>query len=301
MSLVRADGLYRRRIFYSGRHTSRRITAIGLVAALGGAGALFLPGTPRIPLEALLAVALPAHTASLDRADAPPWAVAAALPEQPVPARVQAFGPEPAHAVAVLVATGGKGRVAVEAPMPAPAAETIAATEVKAGLAANAPMPEPVAATIATSDGTAGRAADTPVPAPAAETIAASEGSAGGAMEEPTPAPTVATIATSAPPEARSVPPPPPMPPATTHARQPQRFVQLSYYSDPAGAHRAAVRLRQLWRHVLVGVPVRVMPAEALGEPIWRVVAGPVPTRERATKVCAAVKKAGRSCSIALM
>ncbi|MGO8920727.1 MAG: SPOR domain-containing protein [Stellaceae bacterium] len=250
MSLVRADGLYRRRIFYSARHTGRRVTVIGLAVALAGAGVMLLPGGPTIPLGGLLPTAFPAGAPAPDRAYDPLQAMAAAPSEQPVPQTRQALAPAPAGRATPPAIIGGAVELVVDEPTTAPMADTIAPSA-------------PTAATIAPS------------------------------------APILAMIAPSAPPEERSAPPP--MPPTAARPHPPLMFVQLSYYTDQAAADRAAAKLRRSRQHALAGLPLRVMPAESRGEPIWRVVAGPVASRERGTKICTAVQRTGRNCSVALM
>jgi hypothetical protein len=77
--------------------------------------------------------------------------------------------------------------------------------------------------------------------------------------------------------------------------------MELTYYADRASARRGAVRLRRMWGHALAGMSLQVMPAEARGKTIWRVVAGPAASRERAERFCAAVHRAGRTCSVAVI
>lgn len=304
MSLIPADGVYRRRLFRSGRQTSRRMTAIGLAAALTCVGVILLPGMPTIPLPGLSMASSAAGTAPPDSMSGPSQALAAAPSEQPAspqPTRE----PEPSGQVATLALSNGAANLAVAAAPPEQAATTPAA----------APAPEPAAVVASDAIGgtasleTATAASDEPSPsrpvamapnpAGAAATSIAADGAATFAMNEPPPAPAADAVTPTAPPEVTSSSPP--MPSARVHKHQPQVFLELSYYSDPAGARRGELKVRRQWKHVLAGLPVRIMPAEAQGAPIWRVVAGPVVGRDRGTKICAAVKRTGRNCAVAVM
>jgi hypothetical protein len=236
MSLVPADGLYRRRIFHSGRHASRRMMAMRLAAVVAGSGVFLSPTLPTtVPIGPLTL----ASGSAVTEGDA----VAAAMPEQPAaqaqPVSLPASEPKPADEVAPLAAaSNATASPSMDAPMPIAAAATVAPTP-------------PVAA-------------------------------------QPSPTPPIA-----------AKPSLPPVPPATARTKQPQTFMELTYYSDRVSARHAAVRLRRMWGHALAGMPLQVMPAEARGKTIWRVVAGPAASRERAETFCAVVHRAGRTCSLA--
>jgi hypothetical protein len=236
MSLVPADGLYRRRIFHSGRHASRRMMAMRLAAVVAGSG-VFL--SPTLPMTAPVGPLTLASAGTATEGDA----IAAVLPEQPAtqmePVSLPVSEPKPADEVAPLAtASNATASATVDAPAPAPA-----------------PAPIPIAAAAA--------GAVAPTPPVAAQ------------------------------------PSPPPTPPVARRTRQPQTFMELTYYSDRASARRGAVRLRRLWGHALAGMPLQVMPAEARGKTIWRIVAGPAASRERAERFCAIVHRAGRTCAVA--
>ncbi|HUC65728.1 MAG TPA: SPOR domain-containing protein [Stellaceae bacterium] len=242
MSLVPADGLYRRRIFHSGRHASRRMMAMRLAAMVAGSGVFLSPTLPATTPIGPLTLASGSAATEGD-------AVAAVLPEQPAapaqPVSLPVSEPKPADEVVPLAtASNAATSPAMDAPTPAPAVIPIAATV--------APTP-PVAA-----------------------------------QASPSPTPSVA-----------AKPSPPPSPPAAARTKPPQTFMELTYYSDRASARRGAVRLRRMWGPALAGMPLQVMPAEARGKTIWRVVAGPAASRERAEKFCSVVHRAGRTCSVA--
>jgi hypothetical protein len=238
MSLVPADGLYRRRIFHSGRHASRRMMAMRLAAVVAGSGVFLSPTLPTTVPAGPLTLASPGAATTGD-------AIAAVLPEQPaaqvVPVSLPVSAPKPADEVAPLAtASNATASLTVDAPAPTP-------------------MPAPIT--------TAAAAADTVAP----------------------------------PPPVAAQPSPPPTTPVARRERQPQTFMELTYYSDRASARRGAVRLRRMWGHALAGMSLQVMPAEARGKTIWRVVAGPAASRERAERFCAAVHRAGRTCSVAVI
>jgi hypothetical protein len=232
MSLVPADGLYRRRIFHSGRHASRRMMAMRLAAVVAGTGVFLSPTLlPMAVSPGALTLASPGAATEGD-------AIAAVLPEQPAPPVVPASLP-------------------VSEPKPADEAAPLAtASSVTASPSVDAPAPTPA-----------------PIPIAAADTVA--------------PTPPVA---------AQPIPPP-----VKARATRPQTFMELTYYSDRAAARRGAVRLRRMWGHALAGMPLQVMPAETRGKTIWRVVAGPAASRERAERFCAVVHRAGRTCSLAVI
>ncbi len=215
----------------------------------------------------------------------------------------QTRAPEPVLQVAAVAPSSGAADPAVAAAPPEQAApgpaldaepmRAVAAPGVTGGTAS------PEAAAAAERPAPATPAALVPEPAAVAAGPAATDGTTALAMNEPPPAPEADAITPTAPPEETSSPPP--VPSARAHKHQPQLFLELSYYSDPAGARRGELKVRRQWKHVLAGLPVRIMPAETQGAPIWRIVAGPVVGRERGAKICAAVKKTGRNCSVALM
>jgi hypothetical protein len=244
MSLVPADGLYRRRIFHSGRHVSRRMMAMRLAAVVAGGGVFLSPTLPTTaPIGPL--------TLASGSAATPGDAVAAMLPEQPA-AQAQ--------------------------PVSLPVSEPKAVDDV-------APL-------ATASNVTASPTMDAPAPTPAPIPITAA------AMVAPTPP----VAAQPSPPPTPPVAAKPSLPPASTAAartKRPQTFMELTYYSDRASARRGAVRLRRMWGHALAEMPLQVMPAEARGKTIWRVVVGPAASRERAEKFCAVVHRAGRTCSVA--
>jgi hypothetical protein len=246
MSLVPADGLYRRRIFHSGRHASRRMMAMRLAAVVAGGG-VFL--SPTLPTTAPFGPLTLASGSAVTAGDA----VAAVLPEQPAapaqPVSLPVLEPKAADEVAPL-ATASSAAASPTMDAPAPTAPAI---------------PIAVVATVAPT---------LPVAAP------------------PSPSPT---------PPVAAKPSLPPAPPATARTKRPQTFMELTYYSDRASAHRGAVRLRRLWGHALAGMPLQVMPAEARGKTIWRVVAGPAASRDHAEKFCAVVHRSGRTCSVAVI
>jgi SPOR domain len=236
MSLVPADGLYRRRIFHSGRNASRRMMAMRLAAVVAGSGVFLSPTLPTTVPAGPLTLASPGAATTGD-------AIAAVLPAHPaapvVPVSLPVSEPKPAEEVAPLAtANNAAASPAVDAPAP------------------------------------------TSLPAPIVTAAAAAD-----------------TVALTPPVAAQ--PSPPPTPPVARRTRQPQTFMELTYYSDRASARRGTVRLRRMWGHALAGMPLQVMPAEARGKTIWRVVAGPAASRERAERFCAAVHRAGRTCSVA--
>lgn len=236
MSLVPADGLYRRRIFHSGRHASRRMMAMRLAAVVAGSGVFLSPTLHTTVPASRLTLASPGAATEGD-------AIAAVLPEQPVAKR------EPAPP-----------------PLPEPKPAEDAAPPAMA------------------SNSTASPTADAPAPTPA-----------------PIPAANAAVVTVASTPPVAAQPSPPATPPAARRTRQPQTFMELTYYSDRASARRGAIRLRRMWGHALAGMPLQVMPAQARGKTIWRVVAGPTASREHAERFCAVVHRAGRTCSVAVI
>jgi len=274
MSLVPADGLYRRRIFRSGRHASRRKTAVRLAVVVAGASLFLLPGAPtRGLLAPLLADRAPADTTS-PSADAAPLAQPAA---EPAPVAQPAAAVEPERIVpqvAEMAPTETRSSSVDAAARAQPVAEPERVAQPAAAEPEGIVPPEPTVDAAPPADVTA-------------ELVDVGTG-------EPMPAVTADTIAPSAPAERASSPP-------AHRARHPQAFVQLSYYSTPSAAHRGAATLRRMWQRQLAGMPLKVMPAEAGGKPIWRVVAGPASSREHAQRVCAVVHHAGRSCAVAVI
>jgi hypothetical protein len=93
--------------------------------------------------------------------------------------------------------------------------------------------------------------------------------------------------------EARAAPP--------VSLRHRQIVLQLSSYTDQARARQAAATLHRSLLKLLRGAPVRAEQAEVHGRRVWRVVAGPVATRERGKKLCDAVHHAGQSCMVMLL
>jgi cell division septation protein DedD len=77
--------------------------------------------------------------------------------------------------------------------------------------------------------------------------------------------------------------------------------LQLSSYADQARARQAAEKLHRSLLKILRGSPVRAEQAEVHGRRVWRVVAGPVATRERGKQLCDAVHHAGQSCMVMLL
>jgi cell division septation protein DedD len=88
-------------------------------------------------------------------------------------------------------------------------------------------------------------------------------------------------------------------PPASLRYRQ--IVLQLSSYNDQARARQAAATLHRALLKILRGAPVRAEQAEVHGKRVWRVVAGPVATRERGKQLCDAMHHAGQSCMVMLL
>jgi hypothetical protein len=83
--------------------------------------------------------------------------------------------------------------------------------------------------------------------------------------------------------------------------RHRQIVVQLSSYNDETRARHAAEKLHRSLQKILKEAHVRTEKAEVHGRLVWRVVAGPVTSRERGTKLCEAVHHAGQSCVVTLL
>ena len=94
-----------------------------------------------------------------------------------------------------------------------------------------------------------------------------------------------------------------PRSPRTTDAapRRHEIAVQLSSYSNEARARQGAAKLHRSLRKVLNGIRLQTEKAEAHGKPVWRVIAGPLASRERGKRLCNAVHHAGQSCVIVLL
>ena len=271
MSLVPMDGVYRRRLFSTGRRGSRRAT-IALTTAFVGAGLFLVSNTPTLEIDNhwFMTFDRSAMPSKLDLA--PP------IPITPVVDRAASAIPSRDESARELVpAVPSDTTFGPAGPKEDPA---LVAEPTPEALSKTAAIELPVR-----TDGPATLAA------PAEDTAADS------AKERAS-----ASIATT-------VLPPPfadAILPASIPAPKMQKpllrpFVELSYYSDSARAQQGKNALQRLWDHELAGVPLRIVSAEVRGKRIWRVVAGPLASRERGKKFCAVVHKSGRQCAVALI
>jgi SPOR domain len=91
----------------------------------------------------------------------------------------------------------------------------------------------------------------------------------------------------------------PPRRPATRHPAPPARvLVQLSAYYDHAKARAAAALFEKSLRKLLDGTALETEQGTVQGRTVWRVVAGPVASRQRGERLCNALRDAGRSCIV---
>lgn len=90
---------------------------------------------------------------------------------------------------------------------------------------------------------------------------------------------------------------------AALRASAPRRHivVQLSAYADQARARHEIASLHRSFRSVLNGTPLQTEKVQVHGKPVWRVVAGPVASRERGRRLCDAMHRAGQSCMVMLL
>lgn len=89
---------------------------------------------------------------------------------------------------------------------------------------------------------------------------------------------------------------------ATPNPPRPARVVvQLSSFFDQAKAREAADTLERSLRSLLKGTPVQTERGAVRGRTVWRVVAGPVASRDRGKRLCDALHSAGRSCLVMVL
>jgi hypothetical protein len=84
-------------------------------------------------------------------------------------------------------------------------------------------------------------------------------------------------------------------------ARHPRVLVQLSAYSDYAKARAAADRFEKSLRGHLGTAAIGTARASVRGKIVWRVVAGPVTSRQRGERLCRSLRSAGQACIVILL
>lgn len=230
------------------------------------------------------------------------------LPDDPTSARISRHGIVIRRLVLSVAALTGAALGAgafLWATLPSPPPQEVASSSA-ARDAAPHPGAAPRADTLATSaaqEGAAGpaiiapSAGDGPVPARAAYAPAADARWRTPVVSEGGPA--AGNPSSTAPDDSPPAEPGRAAPKKSPHV--PRVVVQLSSFYDQRHAREAAAEIERSLRSILKGTPIGTERATVQGKEVWRVVAGPVASRDHGKRLCDAVRNAGRSCIVILL